>query len=83
MVIGVVSIAIIIVLFTLIFLRVSSQPVQLTPQEPQPLSEVDEITLQRQLQDILEKGNESDCEALVDERYQYACHDFFKIKTKK
>jgi len=34
------------------------------------------------LQDILAKGNEGDCETLGDERYQFACHDFFKIQKK-
>lgn len=66
--------------------KVSPQPVLQTeraPEEPKPLSNVDEVALQRQLQDILAKGKEADCATLGDARYQFACHDFFKIMNKK
>lgn len=52
-------------------------------QGSRPLLPADETALQGQLQDILAKGTEDDCEVLSDERYQFACHDFFKIRNKK
>ena len=45
-----------------------------------PLPKSDEATLQKQLQDIVKGGKVSDCANLSDPRYQYACHDFFKMK---
>ena len=42
----------------------------------------DEIALQKQLQDILAKGKESECVKLSDSRYQVACHDLFKNMKK-
>lgn len=47
-----------------------------------PLAPVNEVDLQHQLQNILAKGKESDCAALSDSRYQYACRDFFKNMKK-
>jgi len=61
-------------------------PAQLVPpstQEPKPLSNVDEVVLQKQLQDILAKGKVADCATLSDERYQFACKDFFRIRKEK
>ena len=47
------------------------------------LPPVDEADLQKQIQGIIAKGKEFDCELLPDARYKYACHDFFRnIKNK-
>lgn len=51
-------------------------------EETKQLSNIDEVTLQRQLQEIVTKGKETDCSLLNDSRYQFACHDFFKIQKK-
>ncbi len=45
-----------------------------------PLLPVSEAELQQQINKILIEGEESDCETLADPRYQFACHDFFKLK---
>lgn len=85
-------IAVLLVVFVFTVLAVSQkrnaspQPVTQTEQatpESKVLSNVDEVVLQQQLQEILAKGEESGCETLGDERYQLACHDFFKIRNKK
>lgn len=47
-----------------------------------PLPPVGEITLQKQLQEILANGKEADCSSLADHRYQFACHDLFKTMKK-
>lgn len=47
-----------------------------------PLPPADEAKLQQQLGAILDSGQESDCANLVDPRYQFACHDFFKNMKK-
>ena len=85
-------VAVLLIVFVFTILVVSPkrnappQPVIQTEQvapEPKVLSNVDEIVLQKLLQDILAKGNEGDCETLGDERYQFACHDFFKIQKEQ
>lgn len=66
--------------------RVSPQAVLQTEQTPQEIkqpSNIDEVALQRQLQNILAKGKETDCATLSDKRYQLACRDFFRIRNKK
>lgn len=47
-----------------------------------PLPPTDESTLQKQLQEIIVKGIESECESLDDARYQFACHDLFKVQKR-
>ena len=63
--------------------NVPVQPEPQTTKESKPLSNVDEVALQKQLQDILAKGKVADCATLSDERYQFACKDFFKIRKEK
>lgn len=48
--------------------------------ETAPLPAVDEALLQKQLQEIVATKEESDCDTLSDPRYQFACHDFFKVQ---
>lgn len=48
----------------------------------QPLQPADEGALQKQLQEILTNGIESECESLNDSRYQFACHDLFRAQKK-
>jgi len=51
------------------------------PKEPVVLTNVQEVDLQKQLQEILAKGKDADCAQLADGRYQFACHDLFKNKS--
>ena len=47
-----------------------------------PLPKADEAMLQKQLQDIVAKGKESDCASLSDSRYQFACHSIITAQKK-
>lgn len=84
-----VGIAVFVVILLIVVMIVSQkrnvpdQPIPQETQKPAPLSNVDEVALQKQLQDILAKGKEDDCVTLGDERYQFACHDFFKLRNIK
>ncbi len=83
---GTAAFAVILFVIAMMAFQKGNAPTQPTPevtQEPKPLPSGNESILQAQLQDILAKGKESDCSTLEDERYQFACHDFFKIRNKK
>jgi hypothetical protein len=83
---GTVAFAVILFVITMMVFQkgnISTQPTPEATQEPKPLPSGNELILQAQLQDILAKGKESDCATLADERYQFACHDFFKIRNIK
>jgi LPS O-antigen subunit length determinant protein (WzzB/FepE family) len=51
--------------------------------EPVVLTNVQEVDLQKQLQNILASKNEARCAELSDGRYQFACHDLFKNTVAK
>ncbi|OHA79149.1 MAG: hypothetical protein A2747_01455 [Candidatus Yonathbacteria bacterium RIFCSPHIGHO2_01_FULL_44_41] len=60
--------------------------VELTPKDFEkmpPLPAVDELALQKQLQETITKGKKSECATITDPRYQFACHNFFIVQTKK
>lgn len=85
--VGIIAFAVMLLFVLVVIIQKRNVPAQPTTQqatqEPKTLSNVDEVALQKQLQDILAKGKDSDCMTLADERYQFACHDFFKIREKK
>lgn len=78
----IVSILVVIGLSILVAKQKRDTTVVVPTQESKPLSTTDETALQKQLQEIIAKGNESECETLGDARYQFACHDLFKNMKK-
>lgn len=44
------------------------------------LSVAKETALQVQAQNIVTNGKETDCDTITDFRYQFACHEFFRVQ---
>ncbi|MFZ2832113.1 MAG: hypothetical protein WAZ40_03085 [Minisyncoccia bacterium] len=82
MILGVVGVAVLVGIAG-VYMNREVPVVKEVPQEAVILTNVQEVDLQKQLEEILASKKEARCAELADGRYQYACHDLFKNSAVK